>query len=175
MKMFTLALVLTVTATTHANTINALNGDLYMGDEFVNERGTGHACYLYVDEISQQSARLHCYNLSVRPIFTTDRNEHPQDSLIVQGHITNAHRSEYPKIKTCASSLDGKTSGQDIYSQDTKNIYNHLFSWAGLFNGAQYDLFVTNSSKTKQPSRVRLHKLTTLSEKNYDCVNLKKM
>jgi len=172
---FIFSICLVIFSSAQAATINSINGDLYMGDELVNEHPTGQACYLYVDEIVANPVGMHCYNLSVRPIFTTDRQEQPQDSLIVQGHITNAHRSEYPKIKTCATSLNGKTSGQDIYSNNTTEIYNQLFSWAGRFNGNQLDLFVTNSAQAKQPSRVRLHKLNAFVEKNYDCVNLQKM
>lgn len=169
------SILLIAFSSANAATINTLNGDLYMGDELVNEQPTGQACYLYVDEINPNPVGLHCNNLSVRPIFATDRSEQPQDSITVQGHITNAHRTEYPKIKTCATSLDGKTSGQDIYSNNTEAIYNQLFSWAGSYNGHQFDLFVTHTSKTKQPSRVRLHKLNAFVETNYDCVNLQKM
>lgn len=162
-------------STVFATTLRSQNGDLYQGQEYVNEQPTGQACYLYIDAVDVNPVGKHCFNLTTRPVFTTDRNTHPQDEIVVMGHITNFHRTEYPKVKTCARSLDGKTSGHDIYGDETTGIYNQLFSWDGKYNGNQFDFFVTFSSANKLPSRTRLHKLSTFSETNYDCLNLQKL
>jgi hypothetical protein len=174
--MKNLILVLTLAASTSfAVTINSQNGDLYQGDEYVNEQATGKTCYLYVDYIDVNPVGKYCYNLTTRPVFSTDRNIHPKDEIVVMGHITNFHRPEYPKIKTCAMSLDGKTSGNDIYGDDDTTLYNQLFSWEGNFNGNQFDFFVTLSADTKKPSRTRLHRMNWMSETDYDCLNLQKL
>jgi len=175
MRFVTILSILTLGIHLSAATNNLKNGDLFQGEEQINEQATGQACYLYVDYVDVNPIGKYCYNLTTRPVFTTDRSLHPQDEIIVMGHITNFHRPEYPKIKTCAMSLDGKTSGHDIYADNTDQIYNQLFSWAGKHNGSEFDFFVTLSAKTKLPSRTRLHKLNAMSETNYDCIKLRKL
>lgn len=157
-----------------ASTINAANGDLYQGQELVNEQATGKICYLYVDFIESNPIGKYCAKLTTRPVFSTDRSLHPQDSIVVQSRITNYHRSEYPNFKTCAASLDGKTSGFDIYGDDDSLVYTPFFSWEGSMGRDRFDFFVTFSPSTKQPTRIRLHRLNWMTETNYDCINLKK-
>lgn len=157
-------------ATVAENTVG-----LYQGEEQVNEQPTGRTCYLYVDYVESNPVGKHCYNLTTRPVFSADRDSHPKDEIVVQGHVTNYHRPEYPTVKTCAMSLDGKTSGTDIYGTDTTNIYSQFFSWAANYGGYQFDFFVTFSPATKLPSRTRLHRMNWMSEKNYDCVKLQKL
>lgn len=158
-----------------AQTIMSNNGDLYMGEELYNEHPTGRECYIYVDLIEANPRGLHCYDLTSRAVFFTDRDKQPKDEIKLIGHITNSHRPEYPAMKTCAMGVDGKTSGMNIYEKDTASIFNQMFSWAGKYNGAQFDYFILMSPVTKQPTEARLHKMTWSSEVNYDCVKLHKM
>jgi len=173
-SILTVAILLSVSMS-QAATISENTVGLFQGEEQVNEQPTGRACYLYVDYVEVNPVGRHCYNLTTRPVFSTDRDSHPKDEIVVQGHITNYHRPEYPTVKTCAMSLDGKTSGDDIYGTDATNLYNQLFSWEGQHRGYQFDFFVTFSPTTKLPSRTRLHRMNWLSEKNYDCVNLQRL
>tara|TARA_B110001454_G_scaffold219195_1_gene251386 strand:+ start:24445 stop:24975 length:531 start_codon:yes stop_codon:yes gene_type:complete len=148
---------------------------LYQGEEHIEEQPTGRVCYLYVDYIEANPLGRHCYNLTTRPVFSTDRDSHPKDEIVVQGHVTNYHRPEYPAIKTCAMSLDGKASGNDIYGNDSTNLYNQIFSWESSHGGYRFNFFVTFSPATKLPSRTRFHRMNWMSEKDYDCVNLQRL
>lgn len=174
MKLLLLSIAL-MSSAAFATTINSHNGDLYEGQEYVNEQETGRTCYLYVDLIQVNPVGKYCYNLTTRPVFFTDREIHPKDEIVVMGHITNFHRTEYPGVKTCAMSTDGKTSGNDIYGDNDLNLFNQLFSWEGDYEGNQFDFFVTFSNRTKLPTSTRLHKLNWMSEKDYDCMNLRKL
>lgn len=158
-----------------AATISENTVGLYQGEEQVNEHPTGRTCYLYIDHAEENFIGKHCYNLTTRPVFSTDRDSHPQQKLVVQGRVTNYHRPEYPAVKTCAMSLDGKTSENDIYGNDSANLYNQLFASVSQYEGYQFDFFVTFSPVTKLPSRTRLHRMNWMSEKDYDCVNLQKL
>ncbi|MBN8542495.1 MAG: hypothetical protein J0L82_19045 [Deltaproteobacteria bacterium] len=176
MKLFVFILALSFNASIgQAAVIDVSGGELYRGEELVNERPTGGICYLYIDYVETIPKGLYCHSLTTRPVFFTDRDSHPKDEIKVMGNITNYHRPEYPALKTCAMSLDGKTSGNDIYESDDTNLYNQLFSWADKHGGYQFDFFVTFSPTTKRPSRTRLHRMNWMSEKNYDCVNLQKL
>lgn len=157
-----------------AATVNSLGGELYQGQEFVNENPTGRICYLYVDAVQPAAFGQHCTTMSVRPVYATDRNIQPQDSLKVVSAVTNYHRPEYPAIKTCAMNLNGQTSGNDIYGQDDTHLYNQLLSWEDDYQGNQFSFFVTISPVTKLPVRTRLHKLNWMSETDYDCLSLKR-
>ena len=172
--ILTTAILISVSMS-HAATISENTVGLFQGEEQVNEQPTGHTCYLYVDDAKSNPLGHHCYNLTTRPVFSTDRGSHPKDEIVVQGKITNYHRSEYPAVKTCAMSLDGKTSENDIYGADTTNLYNQLFSWEAQHEGYQFDFFVTFSPATKLPVRTRLHRMNWMSEKDYDCINLQKL
>lgn len=174
-KSILTAAILLSSSISQAATISENTVGLYQGEEQVNEQPTGRTCYLYVDYVETNPVGQHCYNLTTRPVFSTDRDSHPKDEIVVMGHITNFHRIEYPAVKTCAKSLDGKTSGNDIYSEDTTNIYSQLFSWEAKYGGYQFDFFVSFSPDTKRPSHTRLHRMNWLSEKDYDCVNLQKL
>lgn len=173
-SILTAALLLSVSMS-QAATISENTVGLFQGEEQVNEQPTGRICYLYVDYAEVNPVGRHCYNLTTRPVFSTDRDSHPKDEIVVKGHVTNYHRPEYPAVKTCAMSLDGKTSGNDIYETDATKLYNQLFSWEAKYGRYQFDFFVTFSPATKLPTRTRLHRMNWMSEKDYDCVNLQRL
>lgn len=174
-KVILSLLVLCAAVTSHAAVINTQAVGLYQGDEYVNEHPTGRACYLYVDRVGANDKGKYCHAMTVRAVFSTDRDQHPQEEITVESRVTNYHRPEYPQIKTCAMTTENKTSGMDIYQDDDTQLYIQFLSWNGKYNGAEFDLFVTNSPETKAPSRVRLHKLTWFTEKNYDCLLSQKL
>lgn len=169
------AAILLSASISFAATISEKTVGLFQGEELVNEHSTGKACYIYVDYVKANTKGRHCYDLTTRPVFSTDRDTHPKYEIIVQSRITNYHRSEYPAVKTCAMSLDGRTSDNDIYEVDTTNLYNQIFSWEAKHEGYQFDFFVTFSPETKLPVRTRLHKMNWTSEKDYECINLQKL
>jgi hypothetical protein len=167
--------VLSMGGAASAATIESNSGELYQGSEYLNEHPTGRICYVYLDYVVANPVGKHCYSLTTRPVFATDRDQHPKDEIELRSRITNQHRPEYPGLKTCATSLDGKTSGNDIYSDQTEGIYTQFFAWAGVHDGDQYDFFLTFSPESKRPVRARLHRMNWLSEKNYDCVGMQKL
>ncbi|MCK6598293.1 MAG: hypothetical protein L6Q37_08015 [Bdellovibrionaceae bacterium] len=148
---------------------------LYHGQELINEHPTGNICYLYVDSITKNTKGKHCYEMQVRPIFTNPTHPLNNESLILVSQITNYHRKEYPQVKTCATSLDGKTSLDNIYGDDENQIFTPLFSTEFKSRKTQYDFFVTISSVNKMPTRTRLHQMEMFKELNIDCVNLTKI
>ncbi len=172
--ILTAAILLSVSMSQSA-TISENTVGLFQGEEQVNEHSTGRTCYLFVDHAEANPFGRHCNNLTARPVFSTDRNSHPKDEIVLKGRVTNYHRPEYPAVKSCAMSLDGKTSGNDIYEADTTNLYNQLFSWEAKYGGYQFDFFVTFSPATKLPVRTRLHRMNWVSEKDYECINLQKL
>lgn len=174
-KIFISLLTIFTGLSGHSATIHSVGGELYQGSELVNEKATGKTCYLYLDTVEANPVGLHCYKLTTRPVFTTDRANLPQDEIVVLGRITNYHRSEYPQLKTCAMNLRGQTSENDIYGNDDATLYNQLFSWQGKQGATQFDFFVTYSPVTKTPIRTRMHKMNRMSETDYDCVNLQKI
>ena len=105
-SILTVAVLLGVSIS-QASTISENTEGLYQGEEQVNEHPTGRSCYLYIDYAEVNPFGTHCYNLTTRPVFSTDRDSHPKDEVVVQGHVTNYHRPEYPKVKTCAMNMDG--------------------------------------------------------------------
>lgn len=153
---------------------NSQPGDLYIGTEVVNEQATGNLCYLYIDLVQKSLKGQHCSEMLVRSIFSTNTDKFPKEGIVVVSRLTNYHRAEYPQKKTCALSIDGTTSGDNIYEADGSYLYNDILGWNGIYKGSKLDLFVSLSSATKTPVRMRFHKLNWLSESNYDCINLKK-
>lgn len=171
----TLSLSIFFTAQTQASVVNAKNGDLYRGEEVVDGKATGGTCYLYTDYVESSKKGLHCTQITARPVYFTDREIHPQDEMVTVARITNYHRPEYPRIKTCAMNVNGTTYGNEIYGQDTTQLYNQILSWEDTVNGYEFDFFISISAETKLPTRTRLHLLKFNTEKDYDCVRLQKL
>ena len=88
--LFTLTISL-ISVLSFASTIKAQSGDLYQGEEQENENPTGRVCYMYLDRIEQNPVGKHCYKITVRPVFFTDRESHPQEEIATMSRITNAH------------------------------------------------------------------------------------
>ena len=96
MKSIILSVAILIGASvSQAATVSDNTVGLYQGEEQVGEQPTGRTCYLYVDYVVANPVGRHCYNLTTRPVFSTDRDSHPKDEIVVQGHVTNYHRPEY--------------------------------------------------------------------------------
>lgn len=172
MRKIILTVHLLISSLAGAQTLNLQGGEIYAGQEFVNEHSTGKACTLQIRRIEQSPVGRHCYNIEARALFSSGGPKEFDQFVVLSGHVTNFHRAEYPQIKTCALSLDGKTSGDDIYGMNTDKLYNSLFSWEGVRGGTRGGFFITMSPETKVPIRVRFHKLNWYSENSYDCLYL---
>lgn len=149
-------------------------GTVYMGKESLNERLTGNSCFITIHRVDLAPEKgMHCH--SVDFLFASERTDVPKETLRVDSRVTNLHRSEYPGLRTCAMNVDGSTSGDEIYGEDTESLYNQSFGGGKNQDGTQYDYFLTVSPKTKDLVRARIHVLKILTERNFDCVRLEKM
>lgn len=158
----------------NASTQHLKAGQIYMGKEAVNERLTGNNCFITIQRVEPFSEKgLNCH--SAYFLFAADRTDVPKDTLRVDSRITNYHRAEYPKLRTCAMNVDGTTSGDDIYGSETESLYNQIFGGSMKEGGAQYDYFLTLSPSTKEAVRARIHIQHSMTEKDVDCVRLEKM
>ncbi len=152
-----------------SSTLDLSVGDVYEGLEEINESPTGRRCMVTVNDIQKSQRGLHCLSVSLNIL-------HPALKLVsglkLESAITNYHRQEHPALKTCARSLDGSTSSDDIYSQDTLDLVTSPLGGAHRFGGTQFNYFLTPSSVTKSPVRTRVHVLKLFSERSIDCVGL---
>jgi hypothetical protein len=157
-----------------AETQNLKAGQIYMGHELLNEQATGNSCFLTIQKVEPYADKgLHCF--SVEFLYASNRPDVPRDTLRVDSRITNYYRPEFPKVRTCAMNVNGTTSGDEIYGQDTQNLYNQIFGGESKAGGSQYDYFLTISPTTKLVSRARVHIQDLMTEKDVDCVQLEKM
>lgn len=146
-------------------------GQVYRGEETVNEKFTGNVCYITVSDVEPSSKGMHCHLAKVR-FSTLTKTGVEEMELSVVTRVTNYHREEYPSIKTCAMSEDGATFRDDIYGEDTSSIMNQLFGGSFKKGFNQFHYFLTLSPADRLASRFRVHALKPWSETNFDCVNL---
>lgn len=157
-----------------ANTLNLKDRQIYVGAEVVNGQRSGDKCYITIQLIRPLAEKgLHCH--SVDFLFATAREDVPKETLTVDSRITNYHRPEFPKTRTCAVNVNGTTSGNEIYETNTEILYNQIFGGRTELRGVQYDYFLTLSPVTKEAARARVHIQTATTEKDVDCTNLEKM
>lgn len=164
-------------ATSHlalAETQNLKQGQVYIGHELLNERATGNSCFITIQDVRANNEKgLYCYTADF--LFSSVRSDVPKDTLTVDSRITNYHRPEFPKVRTCAMNVNGTTSGNEIYGEDTSVLYNQIFGGETKLSGTQFDYFLTLAPDTKQAVRARVHIIDALEEKDVDCVALEKM
>ncbi len=157
-----------------ASILNLRPGQVYMGKESLNERLTGNSCFITIHRVDLAPEKgMHCHSIDF--LFASERTDVPKEALRVDSRVTNLHRSEYPGLRTCAMNVDGSTSGDEIYGEDTESLYNQSFGGGKRQDGIHYDYFLTVSPKTKDLVRARIHVLKILTERNFDCVRLEKM
>jgi len=157
-----------------ASTQALKTGQVYMGKETLNERLTGNSCFITIQRVEPLAEKgLHCH--AVEFLFASVRTDVPKDSLRVDSRITNYHRPEFPNVRTCAMNVNGTTSGNEIYGDNTEALYNQIFGGAMKQGGMQFDYFLTLSPTTKEVVRARIHIQDSMSEKGVDCVRLEKM
>lgn len=172
MSKFIILLLLILSGTANAKTLDAYSGQTLQGIEQINEHPTGNICYMVIRHVADQSNKgHHCYDIEAQ--FAFNNNNVKKDPVLLTSRVTNYHRSEYPQVKSCAANVNGKTSEQDIYENNTEILYTPFFSADEKNGSTQYDYFISIDPVTKSPSRARVHILKPFSETNYDCVNLK--
>lgn len=169
-----LAVSVCFSSSVYAGTHQLRSGQVYVGDEYVNEYATGNRCYVTIEEVQSNQIRgKHCYSLKMRLGSAESAVTH--DELALNSRITNFDRPGFTDMKTCALNTNGSVSGNEIYGEDTSNLYNQIFSGAHQEGWTSYDYFLTLSPETKLPVRSRFHSMGLLSETNVDCVHLEKM
>ena len=153
--------------TTHA----IMRGDTYKGAEFYNGKPTGASCYVVIESVSKNKKGLHCYDITWR--YMTNRTDVPSNFLKVSSRITNYHRPEYPRRKTCAKNVDGTSDGADIYSEDTSFLVNDIFNGLIKENRTEFHTFLSISKNKKELYQSRIHGLTWRKEWDVDCKSLR--
>lgn len=160
-----------------AGIVDTSGGKIYLGEELYQGQRTGGTCYLQVQEVNQLDSKgMHCTEILTKFGFTTKNKKHVKEVIRTVSRITNYQSAEYPRLKTCAEKVSyiprDISDYITIYESDDTYLYNQLFSWNKKINGMDQHFFITFSSETKQPKRLRLHGRTWFSEKNWDCLNL---
>ncbi|KHD89798.1 MAG: hypothetical protein OM95_01645 [Bdellovibrio sp. ArHS] len=157
-----------------AETSNIKPGQVYVGKETYNEHPTGRICYVTIRDAQPLPQKgLHCQKIDFQ--FNSVREDLPKDILTVDSRVTNYHRPEYPQVRTCAMNVNGTTSGDEIYGDETSVLYNQIFGGSHSVGSIRYDYFLTLSPNKKTAVRARIHVLKSLSEYDVDCVNLELM
>jgi hypothetical protein len=168
------ALLLMTGLHAYASTHNLRDRQVYIGKESYNEHLTGKNCFVTIHEVIPYPEKgLHCHKVNFQ--FSADRTDIPRDPLLVDSRVTNYHRPEFPQTRTCAMNVNGTTSGDEIYGEETEILYNQVFGGQQSVGGTQYDYFLTLSSTTKLAVRARIHVTQWLREYDVDCVNLELM
>jgi hypothetical protein len=169
MRALMIGLLIAFPCISLAQTLIVQAGEVYQGIEEINEHRTGRSCRVHVKEISPSSRGLHCFNVV---LSLKHQGLAIKDELSLTSRVTNAHRAEYPLVKTCAKTLNGETWSDEIYSSDTTNLVTDIFSGMYQERRVRFDYFLSLDSELKTPSRTRVHVMKSLSEKNVDCVDL---
>lgn len=149
-----------------------ISGTTYVGEEYYNDKATGQVCYVIADNVIVNKKGNYCYDIKWR--YASLRSDIVKNDLTVSSRITNYHRSEYPKLKTCVKNIDGTTSGDDIYGDDTEILVNDIFNGIIKKDGTEYHLFLSLNSN-KELTRSRIHGLRWNKEWDVDCINLKEV
>lgn len=172
MKSILLMTSLFTALSAQAHTLHTENDQMFVGQEEVNEHATGNICYVRVDLVEDAPARGHfCKNISAQFLHNTDKIS--KDPVLLYSRVTNNHRAEYPKVKTCVENINGTSYGNEIYGDNDEILYNPFFSAANKDGMTSYDYFLSISPETKNIVRSRVHIMSWFSETNIDCVNLK--
>lgn len=169
MRVLIMCLLFAFPFAIRAQTLFVQAGEVYQGLEEINEHRTGKTCRVHVTEVSPSPRGLHCFDVILS--FKHEGLGIAED-LKLSSRVTNAHRIEYPVVKTCAKTLSGETWSDEIYSTDTANLVTDIFAGMHRERRVQYDYFLSLDSEWKTPIRTRIHVMKTLSEKNVDCVDL---
>lgn len=155
-----------------AATLELQTKQVYLGDEYFNEKPTGNKCSVTINDVSTLNAvGKYCYQLEMT-IYTANPKV-PKLSLTLESRVTNMDMPEYPQMKTCAMNINGSVSGQEIYGDDTTKIYTQFFSGGEKINHLQYDFELTVSPTTKKASEASVHLTTWSTEDDVSCLDLK--
>lgn len=149
-----------------------ISGTTYVGQEYYNDKATGQVCYVIADNVEVNNKGKFCYDIKWR--YASLRSDVVKNDLTVSSRITNYHRAEYPKLKTCVKNIDGTTDGDDIYGDNTDILVNDIFNGIFKEKGTEYHLFLSLNTN-KELKRARIHGLRWNKEWDVDCINLKEV
>lgn len=157
-----------------AVTIQAVAGQVYLGQEYVNDKATGKVCAVMIDEVTKLTTKgLHCTSMNARLLFTGLNKYVGANTAKMYARITNYDTPEFNRgLKTCAEKVSGAPAFVTKLTQDDTYLYNELFSTMTKVNGIEFHQFITTSSVTKKPMHAKVHFLSWNAEGDYDCANL---
>jgi hypothetical protein len=153
-----------------------LQSRIYGGDLFHNERATGKACYVQINEVTENEQRgKYCHDLTVQMMFGLDEiGVHPREmELLLQSRRTN-NDTEFHLPGTCAEVTGDVAKPYEIdrWGDDTTHLYNQVFAAEYKVNKRKNDYILNFKSSTKAPNRAMIHRTTWLKEDSYECRNL---
>ncbi|NJL24500.1 MAG: hypothetical protein HC902_04585 [Calothrix sp. SM1_5_4] len=71
--------------------------------------------------------------------------------------------------------INGTTSGDEIYGNETDRLYNQIFGGKYTEGASSFDFFLTLDPVTKLVIMARIHVTKTFEQYDVDCVNLELM
>lgn len=163
-------------ATSALGAVNHLSdGQLYMGEELLNEQPTGRMCNVAIDSVAAMDSKgRHCSRVQVK-IHSADGRV-PHEAFSLNSRITNYDTPSYRAgLRSCAMKLDGSIAGEEIFGEDSTSIYTPFFNGMIEIDDTEFHTFLTLSPRTKLPVRARVHLLSAIEESDIDCVNLRQM
>jgi hypothetical protein len=159
----------------HAAVHNLSSGQVFMGQEYLNEQPTGAICYVTVNDVaSVETKGLYCSNIQIT-LGSLDPRV-PRQMLSLGSRVTNFDTPSYQEGKrTCAAKLDGSIAGDEVFGSDTSVLYIPFYAGMHQDGGTEYDYFLTLSPDTKLPTDSRVHVMTWSTEDDIDCKALHRM
>jgi hypothetical protein len=149
------------------------SNEVYRGLEYYNGKATNQVCYISIEKVIINKKGHHCYDVKYQ--FMSNRTDTPKGLLNVSSRITNYHRVEYPRIKTCAKNIDGTTDGPDIYAENPEQLVNDIFNGMIKKERTEYHTFLSIDKLDKTLYQARIHGLRWNKEWDVDCLGLKKI
>lgn len=147
------------------------------GKLYINDHATGAACYLQINQVrSAPEKGMHCQRLVTQWMFNLDGHVNDRsDEIIVTSRKTN-NEADFHKPTTCAEVVSSVSQPWKVnkWGTDDTLLYNELFNAKGpAVNGGQNHYTVIFSGADKTPTRAMIYNVSAMSEKSYECVDLK--
>lgn len=163
-------LLLLISTTSFGSTVDIISGDIFTGQEFMNDRPTGNTCRLeFIAVESFRERGLHCYKQKLVLDGFDTRLEVQGERLELVSRVTNSHRDEYPRLRSCAVNINGSVRGDEIYSDNTDILFNDAFIGGQRSRFSRVDYYLNMSSQSKRPTRLTITVTRLLSERSFEC------
>lgn len=175
-----------ISSAAFADSVDLRSGDTFYGDAYVDEQPSGEPCSFTVTRIAQSSKGHHCYDVTLQ--FTSHKRlkKLPKGPLLLSSDFTNTHSADYPKMKSCAKTLNGNSYGKEIYADDRDaDIYTPHFSGqlGGTTSGKPFSIreilkalfepyesyFLSISPQSRQPWRAIYHRTNAIRGFTFRC------